>query len=168
MRHRRDNLTKSAGSIFQRQRSLTPSQLVTVATRRFEDARALCDTGKNAHANGAQYLCGFVVELLLKAHLVRQYAATANRPAHDVREAERMIWSLIYRSHDLEEMLSRLPQVQAMVIKREEREGRPYWSHLRGLCSEWTIYARYSTQTSQLSAAREMLRRVRELKEILK
>jgi len=79
-----------------------------------------------------------------------------------------MIWSLIYRSHDLEEMLSRLPQVQAMVIKREEREGRPYWSHLRGLCSEWTIYARYSTQTSQLSAAREMLRRVRELKEILK
>jgi len=104
-------------SIFDRQ-SLTASQLRAVARRRFEDARALCDTGKNAHANGAQYLGGFVIEMLLKAQLINHYPAVAKRRPHEpMAPAERAVWSLIHRSHDLTEMLDRLPQIQAHVEK---------------------------------------------------
>src|SRR5436190_8595592 len=100
-------------SIYDRQK-LKPSQLVTVAERRFADAEALCDTGKNAHANGAQYLCGFVVEMLLKAHLMRKYPLVARKLPHErMSEDDQRVWSLIYRSHDLNEMLDRLGQLEA-------------------------------------------------------
>jgi hypothetical protein len=155
--------------IFDRQGRLRPSQLVTVAERRFEDARALCETGKNAHANGAQYLCGFVVEMLLKAQLMRKYPEiAAKRPHEGMSDDERGIWSLIYRSHDLDEMLGRLHEVQRVLERHGRRTGRGYLRHLREICSTWTIYARYSPLTTNMSEARLMLNRVRELKEVLK
>ncbi len=46
-----------AGSIFQKIK-LRPTQLRTVAQRRFEDAECLRKTGVNARANGAMYLGG--------------------------------------------------------------------------------------------------------------
>jgi hypothetical protein len=155
--------------IFDRHGRLSPSQLVTVAERRFEDARALCDTGKNAHANGTQYLCGFVVEMLLKAQLMRKYPAIAAKRQHERMSAdERELWSLIYRSHDLEEMLGRLHEVQQVVERHSRRTGRAYLRHLREICGSWTIYARYSPLTTDMSEARLMLDRVRDLKEVLK
>jgi hypothetical protein len=155
-------------SIFARQ-SLTASQLRTVAQRRFDDARALCDTDRNIHANGAQYLCGFVVEMLLKAQLIETYPGIANIKPHDARAAhEREIWSLIYRSHDLDEMLARLPQVRVSVEKRSGRDGRPYTRYLTQICESWTIFARYSTLSTMIAEARQFLERVRDLKEVLK
>src|SRR5882724_5070500 len=100
-------------SIFEKQGPLSHRQLVTVAQRRFEDAEALCDTEKNARANGAQYLCGFVVEILLKAQLIVGNAAIASKRSYEKMGAdERETWSLIYRSHDLSEMFARLPNVK--------------------------------------------------------
>ena len=154
-------------SIFDRQ-SLTPSQLRTVARRRFDDAWALCDTGKNAHANGAQYLGGFVVEMLLKAQLIQRYPAVAKRRPHEpMAPAERGVWNLIHRSHDLTEMLYKLPEVQAHVEKQSLRDGRPYRRILNDLCQRWTIYARYSTLSTTVAEARHFLEEVRELKEVL-
>src|SRR5437763_804516 len=155
--------------IFDRQGQLRPSQLVTVAERRFEDARALCETGKNAHANGAQYLCGFVVEMLLKAQLMRKHPTIAAKRQHErMSDEEREIWSLIYRSHDLEEMLERLHEFERALEKHGRRTGRPYLQHLREICSTWTIYARYSSLTTDMREAEAILDRVRELKEALK
>jgi hypothetical protein len=57
--------------VFDKQAALKPSAMATVAERRFGDAQALVNTGDNARANGAAYLAGFVVEILLKAQLVR-------------------------------------------------------------------------------------------------
>ena len=154
-------------SIFDRQ-SLTASQLRTVARLRFEDARALCDTGKNAHANGAQYLGGFVIEMLLKAQLINHYPTVARRRPHEaMAPAERAVWSLIHRSHDLTEMLERLPQVQAHVERRSQLDGRPYRLYLNDVCQRWTIYARYSTLSTTVADARQFLEEVRELKEVL-
>src|SRR5205809_2992034 len=103
-------------SIFEKQGPLSHQQLVTVAQRRFEDAEALCDTGRNARANGAQYLCGFVLEILLKAQLILANATIASKRSHEGMVAdERETWSLIYRSHDLAEMLARLPNVRKKV-----------------------------------------------------
>jgi len=80
----------------------------------------------------------------------------------------RHIWSLIFRSHDLDEMLKKLPQVEAALHKEGELEGEQYLDHLREICSTWTIYARYSTLNTNIKDAREMLNRVRILKEKLK
>src|SRR5437762_14338031 len=108
-------------SIFEKQGPLSHRQLVSVAQRRFEDAEALCDTEKNARANGAQYLCGFVVEILLKAQLILGNAAIATKRSHEGMSAdERETWSLIYRSHGLSEMLTRLPNLK----KKVENHGK--------------------------------------------
>lgn len=74
--------------IFERQIKLKPSALVTVAERRFDDAEALCRTGENARANGAAYLAGFVIEILLKARLVKEFEAIARKRQHEVTDAE--------------------------------------------------------------------------------
>ena len=58
--------------IFQKVR-LRPTQLRTVANRRFGDAEALRETGQNARANGVMYLGGFVIECLLKAQLLERF-----------------------------------------------------------------------------------------------
>jgi len=156
-------------SIFDRSRRLKPSQLRTVADRRYADARALCDTEKNAHANGAQYLGGFVLEMLLKAQLIEKYPHTASRQSHEPMAAEeRQVWSLIYRSHDLEEMLDHLAELEGAIQKAGERDGRSYLAYLRELCGAWTIYARYSPLSTTIVDARAFLDRVRELKELLK
>lgn len=140
-----------------------------VAQRRFEDAEALCNTAKNKHANGAQYLGGFVIELLLKAKLLRRFeklgrAGHVESLSHD----ERSIWHLLNRSHDLTDILDRMPDVEAMVEKRGQRDGQPYRTYLRGICTTWTIFARYSPRTTTIAEARDWLDRVRDLKEVLK
>jgi hypothetical protein len=153
-------------SIYDRQR-LTPSQVMTVADRRFADAMALCETGKNAHANGAQYLGGFVIELLLKAQLLKRFSAVQGS-AKALSDSDREVWSLIYRSHDLQEMLNRMPDLEAMVGKRGQRDGVPYRNHLRHICVTWTVFARYSTLTTTIAEAAAWLDRIRLLKEVLK
>jgi hypothetical protein len=156
-------------SIFDKQPRLKPSAMVTVAQRRFEDARALCETGKNIHANGAQYLCGFVVEVLLKSQLVRRYPWVASKRSHEqMSKQDRAIWSLVFRSHDLEEMLNRLHGLEAALVEKGQRAGWSYMDNLRSICATWTIHARYSTRTTEMGEARDMLERVRKLKEVLR
>jgi len=155
-------------SIYERQK-LKPSQLVTVAERRFADAEALCDTGKNVHANGAQYLCGFVIEMLLKARLMQRYSLVASKPPHaEMSQDEQRIWSLIYRSHDLREMLDRLPQLEAALQPKGREGAPPYWQHLVEICANWTVHARYSPLSTTMAEARKLIERVRELKKVLK
>src|SRR5438067_3379547 len=92
----------------------------------------------------------------------------AKRQHERMSDEEREIWSLIYRSHDLEEMLGRLYELERALEKHGSRTGTPYLQHLREICSTWTIYARYSSLTTDMREAEAMLDRVRELKEVLK
>jgi len=157
-----------AGNVFDKQPVLKPSTMATVAERRYADAKALIDTGKNAHANGAAYLAGFVIEILLKARLVSQFPAVARKRQHEVGAADREVWSLIWRQHNLEGMLSKLGAVEGALSKRGHRDGQDYLAELKKICATWTIHARYSSRTMSMDDAKEMLRRVRTLKEMLK
>jgi hypothetical protein len=154
--------------VFRRQAQLEPKAMTTVAERRFDDARVLCKTNENARAAGAAYLAGFVIEILLKAQLVRTYPLIARKRQHEVDKAEQQIWSLVWRSHDLEAMLNQMPQLEAALQKTGERSGRDYVAHLKSICSSWTIQAGYSSLSMEMKEAQAMLERVRSLKEVLK
>ncbi len=157
-----------SGGIFAKQERLKPSAMATVAERRFADAQALVSTGDNARANGAAYLAGFAIEILLKARLVAKYPATARKRFRELADDEREIWSLIWRQHDLEAMLANLSQLESALKARGERDGRDHLADLRKLCATWTIHARYSTRTMSMTEAQRIVELVRSLKELLK
>lgn len=142
--------------------------MAAVAERRFGDAEALSRTGENARANGVAYLVGFVVEILLKARLIDRYPEIARKRQHEVSDAERDLWRLIWKQHDLEGMLERMSELEAALKSRGERDGQDYLAELKKVCATWTIQARYSSRTMLIAEAREWLERVRVLKELLK
>ena len=141
--------------------------MATVAERRFDDAESLRETGRNARANGVAYLAGFVIEILLKARLVRKFPAIARKRHREVTDGEREIWRLIWQRHDLEGMLSQMQELEAALEKRGERDSYHYVAELKKICATWTIHARYSPQTMLMDEAGELLERVRTLKEML-
>ena len=106
-----------ASEVFAKQRGIGPSQFAAVAERRYGDAQALSATGDNARANGAQYLAGIVLDILLKAQLMRQYPEIARKRSHEVSKHDRAVWNLIWRSHDWVEMLDQLPALKAALRK---------------------------------------------------
>lgn len=156
------------GGIFDKPGMLRSATMATVAERRFSDAQALAKSGSNARANGVAYLAGFVIEILLKARLVDRYGSIARKPQHRLTEAEREIWGLIWRRHDLEAMLDRLPQLEAGLNKLSEQSSRNHLADLKKICSVWTVYARYSSSTMRMDEAQRILEAVRSLKEYLK
>jgi len=137
---------------------LRPTQLRSVADRRFDDAQALRTTQLNARANGAIYLGGFVIECLLKAMLVDKFRwlQSSSYPAKR-SEDDKRIWWLCHRSHDLEAILSYLPEVREK-LSRSEQRGAPRLSQsLKSVC-EWTIFARYSPATADVDDPDSFLR----------
>ena len=155
-------------TIFQRMR-LHPRQLRTVAERRFDDARYLLRSGRNARANASMYLAGFVVECLLKAALLEHYRwlQSAGTPAGRP-EPEREIWFLCYRSHDLTGILERLPGLTRRLASLEQQGQLRLLNKLRSICSEWTIFARYSPRTAEIAEAGRFIEQIEELKPWLK
>lgn len=151
-------------TIFERIR-LRPTQLRTVADRRFDDALALWRTGQNARANGALYLGGFVIECLLKAKLLERFhwLQSAGSPEGRSRE-DQQLWSLCYRSHNLGDILAHLPTVVARIGRLEQRESSRLMQSLKSVCGQWTIFARYSPYTADIDDARSFLGQVEELK----
>ena len=162
-------------TIFQKTR-LRPTQLRTVAERRFDDANALRRTGDNARANGAMYLGGFVIECLLKAMLLEKFGWLGSTGSPEGRnEDDRRLWSLCYRSHDLSELLKHLPEVMEKLEQRGAGSGQPPRAEasrlaqsLKSVCSQWTIHARYSPRSADIDEARDFLDKVKDLKSCLR
>lgn len=154
--------------IFAKQGILKPSTMRAVADRRFGDAKALRETHDNDRANGTAYLAGFVIEILLKAKLIEKFPQIARKPQHAVTDDEREVWLLVWKRHDLDDMLSQMAELEAALKKKGERDGYDYLSQLKHLCATWTIQARYSSRTILMSEAVKLLERVRQLKEVLK
>ena len=158
------------GNIFKKMR-LTPSQLRTVAERRFDDAEILRRTGKNARANGAMYMAGFVIECLLKARLLEKYSWLQNaRNIGALPKTDLMLYNLCYRMHDLTAILDRLPEVKQRLMNLNSfccQKGRLY-SMLESVVSRWTIFARYSPRMATMQEAGDFVRQIKEIKEWLK
>lgn len=154
-------------SIFEKPGELKPGAMAAVAERRMADARRLLESG-NAHLNGAVYLAGFVLEILLKARLVYKYSAIARKRQINLQEDEREIWNLIWRSHHLPSMLGHLSELTTSLYIQGKRDNRPYLDDLMTICAEWTIYARYSPRTISKEDASSIIERIEGLKEKLK
>ena len=151
------------GKIFRRE-PLRPSQLRTVAQRRLEDAEWLRKSGDNARANAVFYLGGFVIECLLKAKMLERYRSMQHaRSPESMSEADREVWRLIYRSHDLEEMLDRLPETRQRIAKADVIGGTQRLAALRTMCQQWTIFARYSPRAQTMAEAEAFLRRIKDV-----
>ncbi len=155
-------------TIFRKVR-LRPAQLRTVADRRFDDADALRQTGCNARANGAMYLGGFVIECLLKARLLERFRWLQSAGSPEGRGKEdQHLWLLCYRSHDLDEILAKLPEIVERLSRMEQRESSRLIQSLKSLCAQWTIYARYSPYNADIDDARKFLGQIEELKSWLR
>ncbi len=148
---------------------LRPAQLRTVAERRFGDAHALRCTGNNERANGVLYLGGFVIECLLKAQLLESYPWLQRARGPDGRSPdEQRLWSLCYRSHDLDEILSRLPGLLARLVRLAQMGQAHLLRNLKAICGQWTVHARYSPQSAIMVNASAFLDRVKEIKRCLR
>ncbi|NOT01026.1 MAG: hypothetical protein HOP29_10400 [Phycisphaerales bacterium] len=138
-----------------------------MSDRRFDDAVALCKSGKNSRANGAMYLGGIALELLLKALLLEKHP-WLQRPLfrRDKSRRESALIDLCYKYHDLESLLGELPELRARLLDtaptRWQRE--PLLQSIQRACSEWTIHIRYSTRQARIDDAESFLDRVKELR----
>jgi len=92
----------------------------------------------------------------------------ARKRQHEVPGDELDVWRLIWKQHDLDGMLARMPELEADLRKKGERDGRDYAGELKKVCATWTIQARDSSRMMQMGEAAELLERVRTLKELLK
>ena len=115
------------------------------------------------------YLGGFVIECLLKAHLLDAYGWLQSARSPEGRStSEQRLWNLCYRSHELDEILDKLPSVTDR-LQAAEREGHSrLLDGLKKLCGQWTIYARYSPRQADIEDAREFLARLKEVKKWLR
>lgn len=158
---------RGPASVFAKER-LRPSQLRTVADRRWGDADYLRNSGFNQRANGAMYVAGFVLECLLKARLLEKHPwLQSKRQPDGLSRQERALWFLCYRSHDLTEMLERLPEVVARMQALDRRSDGPLFLSLKSICSEWTIFVRYSPRSATMDQANDFLNQIAELRKWL-
>jgi len=147
---------------------LRPSQLRTVADRRYDDAKYLAGSGSNARANGAIYLGGYVVECFLKARLLEKHRwLQSTRNSADLADDRKPLWFLCYRQHDLDELLDRLPEVWERLEAWEQRGSNRLSQSLKQVCETWAVYGRYATRSYSIGDANTFLGQVKELKSCL-
>jgi len=114
------------------------------------------------------YLAGFVIECLLKARLLEKFRwLQSTRSPERLQRREQRIWSLCYRSHDLDEILVHMPEVWERMAAFEQRGQGRLANGLKTVCAQWTIYARYSPHSSNITEASLFVERIRELKPCL-
>src|SRR5260221_14265048 len=90
--------------------------------------------------------------------------ATKPRVAASRSKADQQVWSLCYRSHDLDEILAKLPEIIERLSRMEQRESTRLMQSLKSICGQWTIFARYSPYNADVEEARRFLDQIEELK----
>ena len=144
---------------------LAPTQVRSVANRRYDDAVALQQTGKNARANGAMYMGGYAVECLLKARLLEKckWLQQASSPEGKGAE-EKIVWEMCYRRHDLDRLKDYLElEKEIRSNEKNSQTASKLVQSLKSVCSQWTVHARYSPQQASISEAKRFLDEVKEL-----
>jgi hypothetical protein len=149
--------------IFAKKR-LTPGQLRSVAERRYHDALCLLNSGDNERATGAMYMGGFTIECLLKASLLDRHR-NLQSPVDPAKlsATDREVLQLLY-SHDLDDMLLLLPEVEKKLRSVQQSGSGSLWRHFREVCEEWTVYARYSPKQASTGEARRFIDTITEVK----
>lgn len=105
---------------------LTPADLRTIAHSRLQDAQILF---ANARYDGAGYICGYAVELILKARI----CDTLNWPGYPATRNE-FTNLLSFKTHNLDVLLSLSGREQAI-----KKHHFTHWS----IVSDWNPEDRY-------------------------
>lgn len=119
---------------------LSPNQVMSVADRRRDDAVFLMQQQDNRRYNAAVYLYGIAIECALKALLLRRepwLVSAASRSARSRDRQRQKVASLMYRSHDLDEMLDAMPKLKV------EMESATIARHFARV-KPWSVLIRYS------------------------
>ena len=143
---------------------LTPTQVRAVADQRLQDAGCLYSTRLRRHANGVIYLSGLAVDCLLKAKLLEKHANIRDAEPARLDASARQVWQLIYRTHDLDAMLARLPELETMLIRADPRGSTRYLVTLKAICANWSIRTRYNTRQASTDEVDAMFGGVKELR----
>ncbi len=141
-----------------------------VAEGRFADAECLLDSRRQERANGAIYLAGFVIEILLKALLLERRPNLQGpvNPA-TLSTQDKIAFDLINRSHDLDRMYVFMQsEIDKKLSEFRTRGGRSALDAFKAICEEWTVFARYSSALGNLEDARRYVDDIREVKKWLK
>lgn len=144
-------------------RGVSAGQARHIAEERYKDAKVLLHS-PNRRYSGALYLSGLVLDCLFKAKLLEKYPEVAGASPQSLSEDHRFIQSLIFRSHDLAEMLAYLPEILQRLSAMEEYKRARLTTSIRMLCDRWTIQTRYSTQPVPKEDAEDFFDRLTELK----
>ncbi|MBI1785486.1 hypothetical protein HYR69_10115 [Candidatus Sumerlaeota bacterium] len=143
---------------------LNPNQLRSAAETRFDDARCLCESGKNGRMKGAVYLTGIAVECFLKAKLLEAYPWLKSPPSvAKLTVEERFLIKLCYKLHDLDGLLSKLPRVEKALGMHGQIEC-DWLARFKQACAGWSVDLRYSPFPISADDARDFLALVREVK----
>ena len=120
---------------FDEPSSIDPAVFADVAELRFGDAKVLRETGRDVHANGVAYLAGLVIEILLKARLLKQYPHLIQSQTDQLSPEQNKIYRLIWVNHNLKTMLIELPQVVDGLEARDRRFGSDVARDLKKFCA---------------------------------
>lgn len=103
-------------------------------------------------------MAGFVIECLLKSLLLERHPNLAGPvdPA-TLSSSDCEVHQLLY-SHDLDEMLDFLPEIEQKLIDLKMKRGQSVWTAFRDICEEWTVYARYSSKQAPREQAKRYFR----------
>jgi hypothetical protein len=160
-------MSRRQRDIVQRSARLTAAQVRAVAALRLDDAAYLHASDLARHATGVVYLCGLVIDCLLKARLLEKHPWLRTARPEELDPASRRTWQLIYRLHDLEAMLQKLPEVERRLVQVDPRGSFRLVAALKAVCAGWTIQARYNTKPVGATSVAIMLADVKELRKWL-
>jgi hypothetical protein len=113
-------------------------------------------------------MAGFVIECLLKALLLERHP-NLQKPVDPAKlsKSDREVHNILW-SHDLDDMLGFVPEVEKKLAGVKTRSNESAWQQLRSICEEWTVHARYSPTGAKLQDATRYLETVAEVKKWLK
>jgi hypothetical protein len=105
----------------------------------------------------------------LKAKLLEQRTwLQGARSSEGLSKNDAQVWSLCYRSHDLDAILARLPEIEVRLSRVEQRGSGRLLQSLKSICAGWTVYARYSPRSADIDDAESFLDQIKELMQWLK
>ena len=131
-----------------------------VASRRLGDAKCLLAKGTHRH-NGAMYLAGYVIECHLKGDLLEAHPHLATADSKGLSKADTRLKDLIYRHHDLLNLIANLPGTIARLTRSESSNSLV--QSLRSVASAWSVRIRYDSKDRSTDEVVDFIARVEEL-----
>lgn len=135
-------------------RTWTVARVQKISALRTGDAECLRDAKDDERLFGAFYMAGYAIESSLRAKVLERYPhlnRRENEPRKGTDDARR--WALLYKDHNLQGLLEELTEAFAVRVKRAGAHHAQHIETLKRLCSQWSVFERYTTQPRKRRAS---------------